>query len=62
MVDYEMIYEVKKKYLADALSYLGFRYYKNGFGIDTIYSFENTEKFSQALIGLNLLKDKLNMY
>jgi len=52
-------YEVRKKYLADALSYLGFRYYKNGFGEDTIYSFENTEKFNKAMHELNQLKEKI---
>lgn len=52
-------YEVRKRYLAEALSYLGFRYYKNGFGTDTIYSFENTEKFSKAMHELNQLKEKI---
>jgi len=52
-------YEVRKRYLAEALSYLGFRYFKNGFGNDTIYSFENTEKFNVAMHELNLLKNKL---
>ena len=54
------LYEVKKKYLADALSYLGFRYYKKGFGVNTIYTFENTEKFSKAMTKLNLLKEEIN--
>lgn len=54
--------KINKKYLAEALSYLGFRYYKNGFGNDTTYSFERTDKFDQALTELNLLKDKLDMY
>jgi hypothetical protein len=53
------LYEVKKRYLAEALSYLGFRYYKNGFGNDTTYSFENTEKFNTAMYELNQLKEKL---
>lgn len=52
-------YEVRKKYLAEALSFLGFRYYKKGFGEDTVYSFEDTEKFSKAMKELNQLKDKL---
>jgi len=52
-------YEVRKRYLADALSYLGFRYYKKGFGVDTIYTFENTEKFNKAMHELNQLKEKL---
>ena len=53
------IYEVKKKYLAEALSFLGFKYFKKGFGENTIYTFENTEKFSNALHELTLLKNKI---
>jgi len=53
------IYEVKKKYLAEALSFLGFKYFKKGFGENTIYTFENTEKFSKALHELTLLKNKI---
>lgn len=53
-------YEIKKKYLAFALSYLGFRYYKFGTGEDTLYSFENTDEFRQALTGLTDLKNKIN--
>jgi len=52
-------YEVRKRYLAEALSYLGFRYYKQGFGTDTVYSFEDTDKFSKAITELNQLKEKL---
>ena len=55
------MYEVKKKYLAEALSYLGFRYYKNGFGENTVYTFENTEKFSKAMHELNQLKEKIKV-
>ena len=54
-----MKYDVKKKYLAEALSYLGFRYYKNGFGENTVYTFENTEKFSKAMHELNQLKERI---
>lgn len=53
-------YEIKKKYLAFALSYLGFRYYKFGTDEDTLYSFENTDEFRQALTGLTNLKNKIN--
>lgn len=54
--------KISKKYLADALSYLGFRYFKNGHGADVFYSFERTAKFDQALTQLKELKEKLNMY
>jgi len=55
-------YEVRKRYLAEALSFLGFRYYKKGFGDETIYSFENTNKFSKAFYELNQLKERLKNY
>lgn len=53
-------YEIKKKYLAIAMSYLGFHYLKFGTGEDTLYSFENTDKFRQALTSLTNLKNQLN--
>lgn len=56
------IYEIRKKYLAEALSFLGFRYYKQGFGDETTYTFENTEKFATALHELSELKNKLRNY
>jgi hypothetical protein len=55
-------YEVKKKYLAEALSFLGFHYYKDGFGKETIFKFEDTDKFKEAMLGLNKLKEKLGSF
>ncbi len=52
-------YEVRKKYLSDALSYLGFRYYLFTKQSETVYSFENTEKFQYALHQLTLLKNEV---
>lgn len=53
---------IKKKYLADALSYLGFKYYKYS-NVDGIsYSFEKTNSFVDALNELLKLKDKFNQY
>jgi len=54
-------YDVRKKYLADALSYLGFKYFKDGFKENTIYSFEDTELFRTAMTELNNLKNKLSI-
>lgn len=52
-------FEIRKKYLAQALSFLGFKYYmftsKEGY---TLYSFAETDKFKSALDELLLLKDK----
>lgn len=52
-------FEVRKKYLAVALSFLGFKYYKftsnEGY---ILYSFAETDKFKDALHDLLKLKDK----
>lgn len=53
-------YNVDKKYLAESLSFLNFRFYKFNYGDETIYSFENTEKFKKALKGLLDLKRTIN--
>ncbi|EJO5347014.1 hypothetical protein NRP93_001080 [Clostridium botulinum] len=55
-------YEIRKKYLAEGLAFLGYRYFKEGFGKDTIYKFKNTENFRQALTGLMELKEKHGQY
>lgn len=54
-------YEIKKLYLANALSYLGLRYWKNGSGEDVTYNFDDTEEFRLALTELTKLKNKLNV-
>ena len=53
--------QINKKYLAEALSFLGFRYFKfvNDQG-QQVYSFENTEKFKSALSKLLKLKKEFN--
>lgn len=51
-------YAVKKKYLADALNFIGFKYYKFTDNGITSYSFEDTEDFRSALTQLNNLKNK----
>ena len=53
-------YEIRKKYLAEALSFLGMRYFKfNKEDGAVIYSFENTENFNIALNELTKLKNRL---
>lgn len=52
--------EVKKKYLAFALSFLGFRYFVFNDVDGDRYSFENTEKFQLALNGLLKLRKAIN--
>ncbi|MBN7771837.1 hypothetical protein [Clostridium aminobutyricum] len=53
-------YNINKKYLAEALSFLGFRYYKyiNDEG-KQVYSFEDSNEFQEALSGLFALKGNL---
>lgn len=49
MIDKNKRYkEVKNRYLAESLAFLGFRYYKMGYGKKTIYSFEDTESLNKA--------------
>jgi len=54
---------VRKKYLADALSFLGFKYYKftepNG---SVYYSFENSDKLNEAMTELLSLQSRFNRY
>lgn len=54
---------IHKRYLSEALSFLGFRYYKfdkpDG-GVE--YSFENTEKFRKAFSKLLELKKSIDDY
>ena len=47
---------VKKKYLADALAFLGFRYYKYSNEDGISYSFEDTEKLKYAIDALMQIK------
>ena len=51
---------IEKKYLADALSFLGFRYYKYNQENKVVYRFENTEKFNLGLYQLLELRKSLN--
>lgn len=55
-------FEIRKKYLAEALSYLGFKYYKFTNADYTMYSFEDTDNFKLALNDLLRLKDKYTNY
>ena len=54
---------VRKKYLADALSFLGFKYFKftepNG---SVYYSFENSDKLNEAMTELLSLQGRFNRY
>ncbi|BDR74300.1 hypothetical protein K144316041_p21390 (plasmid) [Clostridium tetani] len=54
-------FEVKNKYLAEALAFMGFKYYKfNGEDGKIIYSFQDTEKIKYVMECLIQLKRELN--
>ncbi len=56
-------YQVKQVYLANSLSFLGFRYYKfNTYENEQIYSFEDTTEFREALTTMCKLKTKYNIH
>lgn len=55
-------YIIRKKYLAEGLAYLGYRYFKDGYGKDTKYIFQDTENFRNALTGLMELKKEVGQY
>ena len=50
-------FEIRKKYLAEALAFLGFKYYKFNTPEYTLYSFVDTEEFREALNDLLRLKN-----
>lgn len=56
-------YEIRKKYLAFSIAFLGFKYYTFDKEDGTkIYSFEDTENFREALTGLMELKNRVGQY
>lgn len=50
-------YNISKRYMAMALSYLGYRYYKYNTPEGTIYSFERTPEFMECFYKLIELKE-----
>jgi|GEM_PF-1922735 len=54
-------YKVSKRYLAEALGYIGFRYYKFNDDGKIVYSFEDNENFQSALKQLIDLRQKYNV-
>ncbi len=54
---------IDKKYLADALSFLGLRYFIfNKEDGKKVYSFEDTKKFHYTLAKLLVLKKEINNF
>ena len=55
-------FEIKKKYLAEGLAFLGFKYYKFCTPEYTLYSFVDTPEFRSALNEMLKLKSIYNRY
>lgn len=55
-------YIIRKKYLAEALAFLGYKYFKEGYEKDTIYKFKNTKEFNTALTELMKLKKQVGQF
>ncbi|NMM64379.1 hypothetical protein HBE96_17300 [Clostridium sp. P21] len=55
-------YNIRKKYLAEGMAFLGYKYFKEGYGKDTIYKFKNTKEFNTALTGLMELKKRVGQF
>lgn len=55
-------YFIRSEYLAKGVSFLGFRYQKQGYGNDTMYVFEDTEPFRNAVDALLELKKIIGVY
>ncbi|MCY6958296.1 hypothetical protein [Clostridium brassicae] len=53
---------IDKRYLAESLAFLGYKYRKNGYGKDTKFVFAETEQFKQALYELLQLKKKVGKF
>lgn len=53
------VYTMENKYLAITICYIGgFKFYKNGYGKDTVYTFEDTDNFRRCMNNIaNLKKD-----
>ena len=54
-------FEVKNKYLAEGLAFLGFRYMKFSKGNKVVYSFEDTTEIKSVMNELIEMKNKLNL-
>lgn len=51
-------YIIRSEYFAKGLAFLGFDYYKFGYGKDTEYSFENTTELQSAIKQLFKLRNE----
>lgn len=53
---------IDKRYLAEGLAFIGFKYKKDGIGKDAKYVFEDTEQFRYGLHRILELKKELNIF
>lgn len=59
-MDNKIYCNINKRYLAEALSFLGFKYFKFQNEGKTVYSFEDNDKFRIALTKILELRKELN--
>jgi len=52
-------FTVTNKYLAESLAFLKFTYFKNGFGKDCVYTFEDTIKIQNTIDTLIEMRKQL---
>ena len=53
--------EIRSQYLALALSFLGFRFQKFGYGAGTKYSFEDSQLMQDTISKLMIMKKELHL-
>jgi len=53
--------EIRSRYLSEALSFLGFKYQKFGYGSETKYSFQDTQLIQDTVTKLIKMKKDLNL-
>lgn len=58
----QQFYEIRNRYLAEGMAFLGYKYRKFGYGRDTVYIFEDTKEFRVALTAFMGIKEKLGVY
>lgn len=52
-------FKVTNLYLADALAFIGYKYFKNGFGKETTYTFQDTQQIQLAINELINMRKQL---
>jgi len=54
-------FEIRSRYLAESLAFLGFKYQKYGYDRDTRYSFKDSKLIHSTISRLLSMKKELNL-